>query len=719
MSRSVPGSYLIDHYASLLWLAVAVAALWAWGLLAGVGLLALGAAFRYREDLREWGLLRLLWPRVWLRHPLLMLGGMIMLLLLAATYFPGMLAPHDPDVAGPFLLEVNGKTYAAPYPPNPRYPLGSDLEARDLLSRTVFGTRPTLTLVAYVTLLRMAVGLGLGGLAALPHGAARQFSRTVGAVASAFPSLLFAFMFIAAIGPGAGVPVFILGLGLTGWAHWTRMIGTEVARIRNQPYFLAAEAIGTPPARKFRRHVLPGLLPLVLPSAAHELSAAMLLLAELGFIGVFFGEAVVINFTDLLHQTAAPEAAEWGGMLAGTRAEVFRWYWLPLVPAGAFAIAIVGFNWLASGMQQALDVRSLTASRPRWLSRKAAARAQAGQWTRLSERIAQSHDGPDAGLPRPKARPLVRFRPAVILLVLLLVVGIGVSTTLLARLHGQRQAVQEQEVVLATVLEEAQQALSVNRYDTAQARFQQYLALRPDTPAAQAGLAQAEAGQALVRQLQEARSLARQGAWTQALPLLRAIHAARPNYGGVGDLIAEGESRLEIQSWFQAAQQAFATEDWTTALTLFEQVQEADREFEWQTVRSHLADSYVHQALRLMEQDGSSPVIWQEVKALLDRALPYRPHDTNLKERHSILEGLLQAQNALQEADELEILEALSVVRHDYPDLHDLQAQQWWRQGLALLSHQARNQGLVLAESFLARLIQNAEMRPRDPVRAQ
>ena len=719
MSRSVPGSYLVDHYASLLLLAASVAAMWAWGLLAGVGLLAMGAAFLYREDLREWGLHRLLWPRVWLRHPLLMLGGIVLLLLLAAAYFPGMMAPHDPDVAGPFLLEMNGKTYAAPYPPNPRYLLGSDLEARDLLSRTVFGTRPTLTLVVYVTLLRMAVGLGLGVLAASPHGAARQLARTASAVASAFPSLLFAFMFIAAIGPGAGIPVFILGLGLTGWAHWTRMIGTEVARIRNQPYFLAAEAIGTPPSMKFRRHVLPSLLPLVLPSAAHELSAAMLLLAELGFIGVFFGEEVVINFTDLLHQTAAPEAAEWGGMLAGTRAEVFRWYWLPLVPAGAFAIAIVGFNWLASGMQQALDLSSLTASRPRWLSRKDAARAQAGQWTKLSARIAQSNDVPDAVLPRPKERPLSRFRPASVPLVLLLVAGIGVSTALLARTHSQRQAVQEQEVALATLLEEAQQALSVNRYETAQARFQQYLALRPDIPAAQAGLAQAEAGQALVRQLQEARSLALQGAWTQAMPLLRAIHAAHPNYGGVGDLIAEGERSLEIQSWFQTAQQAFAREDWTTALTLFEQVQEADREFEWQTVRSHLADSYVQQALRLMEQDGYSPVIWQKAQALLDRALPYRPNDTGLKERRNVLEGILQAQNALWEADELEILEVLSVVRHDYPDLHDLQAQQWWHQGLALLSHQAQNQGLALAESFLARLIQNEEMQPRVPVRAQ
>jgi len=713
MSRWVSVPYFVDRYASLALLAASVAAMWSWGLLAGVGVLAIGAGWLYRDDLQEWGLHRLLWPRVWLGHPLLMLGGLVMLLLLAAAYFPEMMAPHDPEATGPFLLEVNGMTYAAPYPPNPRYPLGSDLEARDLLSRTVFGTRPTLTLVTYVTLMRMAVGIGLGILTALPHGGARQFARTAGAVSAAFPSLLFAFMFIAAIGPGAGLPVFILGLGLTGWAHWTRMIGTEVERIRNQLYFLAAEAVGTPPARKFRRHILPGLLPLILPSAAHELSAAMLLLAELGFIGVFFGEEVVVNFTDLLRQTAFPEAAEWGGMLAGTRAEVFRWYWLPLVPAGAFAFSIMGFQWLASGMQQVLDVNRLaTAPGPTWLRRSQVAQVQPGRGIPLHDRAAQSHDVPSTARPRLKERLPPRFRPAVVPLVLLLVIGLGVATTFLTRMHRQSQELQAQEVALAHLLAEAQQALTVNRYETAHAQFQQYLALRPDDPAAQAGLAQAAVGRELVSQLQEARSLAMQGAWTQAMPLLHAIHAARPNYGGVGDLIAQGERSLEIQSWFQTAQQAFAREDWATASILFAQVQAADREFEWQIVRRRLAASYTQEAIRLMEQSGSSSGVWQEAMVLLERALPYRPNDMALREQHSVLQGMLQAQHALWRTDELEVVEALSVVRHDYPDLQDLQAQQWWRQGLEFLRAQARAQRLDLAERFLERLLQSSETPP-------
>jgi ABC-type dipeptide/oligopeptide/nickel transport system permease subunit len=117
----------------------------------------------------------------------------------------------------------------------------------------------------------------------------------------------------------------------------------------------AAEAIGVPPNTQLRRHILPNLLPLIIPNLSQEVAAALLILAELGFLGVFYADTVVINFTDLLQQRATPNTMEWAGMLAGTRLEVFRWYWLPLAPAGAFFIAILGFNLLATGLREALE----------------------------------------------------------------------------------------------------------------------------------------------------------------------------------------------------------------------------------------------------------------------------------------------------------------------------------------------------------------------------
>ena len=676
------------------------------GILTGLGVLALGLVILYRSELREWGLHRLLWPRVWLRHPPLALGSAVLALLVAGACFPEWLAPHDPEAAGPFLLEVNGNTYAAPYPPNARYPLGSDYEARDLLSRVIHGTRATLTLVVYVTCVRMAVGMGLGLLATLPGTASRQFAHTASAVSAAFPSLLFAFLFIAAIGPGAGMPVFILGLGLTGWAHWTRLIGDEVRRIQAQPYVLAAEAIGTPPAMKFRRHILPGLLPLVLPSAAHELSAAMLLLAELGFIGVFFGEAVVINVTDLMRQTAFPEAAEWGGMLAGTRAEVFRWYWLPLVPAGAFFVSIMGFNWLASGMQQALDLHSMTAATPAALFRRRARRVRTAR-----RRPKVPHREADA---RSQGGNRV-WKFAGMSLLAVVVVGGVVTARFVFRIQQQASVVRQQQQDLAELLAQAQHALSVNRYESAQARFREYLVARPDDATARAGLAQAEAGLQLVHQLVDARALAQQGHWHQALPLLRAIDVRHPNYGGVGALIADGEKQLRLAMLLEAAQQAYGAEDWATAQSLFEQMQAEDREYEWQVVRTRLADTYVQQATQVMQQDAYDPAQWVQVLQWLENARTYRPSDPALQERQGVLQAVLDAHRALVAADELAAVEAVMRVRHAFPALQDPQAQLWWRWGTEYLWHQAQFHDLELAATVMARLFHTESGRSREP----
>ena len=291
----------------------------------------------------------------WVRQPALVAGTVIVLGLVLIALFPGVFAPRDPEAKGRFLLEIGGQVYAAPFPPNVLYPLGSDSEARDLLSRLMYGTRRTLGIAVSIAVVRVALGAGLGVLAGWVGGAAGGWALTLSAVSATFPSLLFAWVIILAIGPGAGFGVFIVALGLTGWAHWTQLLATAVRRIRALPYMMAAEAVGVPPRTQLLRHVLPNLLPLIIPTLAQEVAAAMLILAELGFLGVFYGERVVINFTELLQQRATPNTLEWGGLLAGTRLEVFRWYWLPLAPAGAFFIAILGFNLLATGLRDALD----------------------------------------------------------------------------------------------------------------------------------------------------------------------------------------------------------------------------------------------------------------------------------------------------------------------------------------------------------------------------
>ena len=138
--------------------------------------------------------------------------------------------------------------------------------------------------------MRLAIGATLGLVAGWRGGATGQQILSFAAVSSSVPSLLFAFIFILAIGPQIGFGVFLLGLGLTGWAEITNVVNGAVRYTKNQPYIEGAEALGSSTPQLFRKHLLPATMPQLLPAIALEISAVMLMLGELGFLGVLLGE---------------------------------------------------------------------------------------------------------------------------------------------------------------------------------------------------------------------------------------------------------------------------------------------------------------------------------------------------------------------------------------------------------------------------------------------
>jgi ABC-type dipeptide/oligopeptide/nickel transport system permease subunit len=289
--------------------------------------------------------------RIFSNAPLLA-GLVITGFLLVAFVAPGVLAPYGPEETGKTLQVIRGKIMARPFPPSPPYPMGTDLRGRDLLSRILFGARRTLTICLAVAALRLAIGIVLGGISGWKGGVIAQQILSLGTVSASIPSLLFAFVFILAIGPTHGFGVFLLGLGLTGWAELTNTINAAVRWVRGQRYMEGALAIGATPAHIARRHLLPNIMPQLLPAVALEISAVLLTLGELGFLGIFIGE----RFFGYVPQTIRTLTdTEWAGMLAGTRLSLFEWPWLPLSPALAFLVTILGLNLLAMGLRTYLD----------------------------------------------------------------------------------------------------------------------------------------------------------------------------------------------------------------------------------------------------------------------------------------------------------------------------------------------------------------------------
>ncbi|NJN17626.1 MAG: ABC transporter permease subunit [Oscillochloris sp.] len=232
--------------------------------------------------------------------------------------------------------------------------LGSDSLRRDMLSRLIYGSRYTLLFCGIAAMLRVLIGLVLGGLAAWYRSLA-WFINTFSGAFSAVPSLMFALIPLAVINlrstPDQSVIAFLIVLSLTGWSETAVRTQLAVEGLRGTAFVEAAYAVGLPHASVFWRHVLPNLRDLVLIEAAYAMGATLLLLAELAFLGVFVGGGIVDSMTG---NAFAPETitAEWGNMLAVGFRERRAGGWLFFEPLLAFIFAILACNLLAEGLRR-------------------------------------------------------------------------------------------------------------------------------------------------------------------------------------------------------------------------------------------------------------------------------------------------------------------------------------------------------------------------------
>lgn len=255
--------------------------------------------------------------------PLLILAAIALLTLLAPA-----LAPYDPRHA------LSGQSLA---PPSPAHPLGTDALGRDVLSRTLWGGRQTLSMALLATAIAIGPGLLVGLLAGYLGGWPDRVLMGGMDILLAFPNLLLALTFISLIGTGS-VQV-ALAVGIAGLPAYARVARTAVLRVRNQPYIEAAQAIGARPHRILVYHVLPNALETLLSFAVVSLSWALLNGAALVFLG-FGGD---------------PATPDWGAMLNEGRTAFRVAPWIALPPGIAITLTVFAINRLVDSWQDALN----------------------------------------------------------------------------------------------------------------------------------------------------------------------------------------------------------------------------------------------------------------------------------------------------------------------------------------------------------------------------
>jgi ABC-type dipeptide/oligopeptide/nickel transport system permease subunit/ABC-type lipoprotein export system ATPase subunit len=290
------------------------------------------------------------------------LGGLIVLVLVAMFIFGPKWAPHNPYDTQ-LLTYKNGQLIAPPFAPSEVYPLGSDLRGRDILSLILVGARRTLMLAFFAVSARVIVGTVLGCLAGwFANSAFDRLLLGVVEVVAAFPALLMAAVLIYALGIRQGLWVFVVALCAVGWGEPLQFVRSQVMSIREKDYIEGAWATGLGNVQILVRHVLPNLLPSLMVLAFLEMGGVLMLLGELGFLGVFIGGGFAADGQDQ-GSVVYFDVPEWGVILSSTWRSFRSYPWMAFYPALALTVAILGVNLFGEGLRRLTERLTLSLNR--------------------------------------------------------------------------------------------------------------------------------------------------------------------------------------------------------------------------------------------------------------------------------------------------------------------------------------------------------------------
>ncbi|WP_413732995.1 ABC transporter permease [Sodalis sp. RH20] len=215
--------------------------------------------------------------------------------------------------------------------------LGTDELGRDIYTRILFGGRTTLGMVCAVVALIAPLGLFIGCIAGYVGGWLDKVLMRVTDIFLAFPRLILALAFVAALKPG--IESAVLAIALTAWPPYARLARAETMQFRHSDFIAACRLTGATPLRIILHHVMPLCIPSLIVRITLDMSAIIITAASLGFLGM----------------GAQPPSPEWGTMIATARRFLFSEWWVPLMPCVAIFITSLAFNFLGDGLRDVLD----------------------------------------------------------------------------------------------------------------------------------------------------------------------------------------------------------------------------------------------------------------------------------------------------------------------------------------------------------------------------
>ncbi len=261
-------------------------------------------------------------------NKLAMAGLLILLGLIFVWLFAPFLATHDP-----LMQNLQDRLL----PPSPEHFFGTDALGRDIYSRVVHGAGITLYIVTLVAITAPVFGLLVGTVAGYFGGWVDAVLMRITDIFLAFPKLILALAFVAAL--GAGLENAILALILTAWPPYTRIARAETLTIRKSEFIDAVRMQGAGAMQIIVRHIWPLCISSIIVRVTLDMAGVLLTAAGLGFLGL----------------GAQPPTPEWGAMISFGRKFILDHWWVAAMPGLAIFVVSLGFNLLGDGLRDLLD----------------------------------------------------------------------------------------------------------------------------------------------------------------------------------------------------------------------------------------------------------------------------------------------------------------------------------------------------------------------------
>ncbi|WP_445395268.1 ABC transporter permease subunit [Zobellella sp. An-6] len=263
-----------------------------------------------------------------------MIGLYFMMGIMLLALFADLIAPHSPieqfrdHILLPPAWQERG---------NWSFILGTDAVGRDQLSRLIFGARYSFYIGFIVIGISLFFGVILGIMAAFFRGSIDNLIMRVMDILLAFPSLLFALVLVAILGPS--LTNAMIAIAITYMPHFVRISRAQAISELNKDYVLASRTMGAGVGRLMFINVLPNCTAPLIVQATLSFSTAILDAAALGFLGM----------------GAQPPAPEWGTMLADSREFILSAWWLITLPGVTILATVLSINLIGDGLRDALD----------------------------------------------------------------------------------------------------------------------------------------------------------------------------------------------------------------------------------------------------------------------------------------------------------------------------------------------------------------------------